>query len=1207
MDSSQRLGLATRIPRFFGERGGAGLWLERRPIADQYGVALLLVMVALAVRLSLNPLVGTRIAFLPVTMVLLPLLVTVRPLPFLAAAVIGWASSWWLFMPGQQLGNAAAGKTAVVLVVASAFVAIGLAAGLSGRAMRFRRQALLDLQEAEARMRATFDRAAVGIAHLALDGQWLQFNDCLCVIWGQSRTALEAKSLRDITHPDDLAQELAHAEQLLSGEINSYSQENRYFGESGALVHALLTVSLVRGADGKALYFVAVVSDLTDRKQAESRCEAALAAETAARAKFEAALGSMNDAVFISDANGHFVDFNEAFARFYRFPSKDACLTTVTDYPDVLDVRLPDGSSAPLKMWAVPRALRGETATNVEYQLQRKDTGEAWIGSYSFGPIRGHDGQIVGAVVAARDVTETKRREHHSTFLADLGKDFARLTSPDSIIHSVGQKLGSYLQIESVNFLRVVGEAAARLDGFENNAPRPGRAKDIPLSEFLTPAFFQASRAGEVVVVHDTASDRRVHGPACGQHGIGSFIAVPIHSRGEWRAFLAIADASPRQWLAHEIELFVEVAQRVFTRLERAEAEEALRQSEEKYRTLYSMIGEGFCIFEVLFDGDGKANDYRFLDVNPAFEKHTGLSDVQGKRISELAPKDEHWFEVYAKVAMTGESIRFQNSSRVLRRFFDVYAFRVGAPHERKVAAIFTDITQRMRAEEELRASERRLGLALDAAHAAAWEVDLVTGIYFWDQRFTRLLQIPAEEFADAQRCWPDLVVADDRQRVAAEFAAACQDGAEPYDSEFRAVRRDGVERWYHSRGIVERQGGGARILGVVQDITEHKHAEDSLREADRRKNEFLAILSHELRNPLAPIRTGVHLLKLAYDAPATRSLVPMLERQVEHMSRLLDDLLNVSRIIRGQIELRTELIDVAVAIQIAVEATRPLIESLGHELTLQLPDSPVILRGDPDRLAQMFSNLLNNAAKYMPTGGHIELTVNHLDDHVLVRVKDRGIGIPATSIPSIFDMFFQVGSSNGRFQDGLGIGLSLVKRLAELHGGSVAAHSDGPGLGSEFHVRLPVIANHLPALSHEPSAELPLPLRRILVVDDNKDAASCLALLLNLSGNDVRVASDGQQALAAASEFVPHVVLLDLGMPTMDGFEVCRRLRQLPHGPSMAVIAATGWGQDADRKKSRAAGFDDHLVKPLDLDSLMAVLAKLPNTKARHAPIPGS
>jgi len=1201
MPSPSHPGIGTKIRcRGFSQPRRKRLWPDSPGVLGQYAVALLVVMAAVALRYFLNPLLGTRVAFLPVTVVLLPLLVLVRPLPFLAAAAVGWAVSWWLFIPDQRLEMPLAGGALVEGIIAGVFVSACLAAALSGRAMRSQRQALMDLQEAEARMRATFDRAAVGIAHLALDGSWLQFNDCLCRILGQTRRVLAQKTLRDLIHPEDLARDHAHAENLLSGQITSYSQENRYLGNDGGIVHALLTVSLVRSGDGKPMYFVAVVSDLTDRKHAEAGREAALAAETAARAKFEAALASMNDAVFISDANGQFLDFNEAFAKFYRFPSKSACLTTLTDYPDVLDVRLPDGSPAPLRMWAVPRALRGETATNVEYHLQRKDTGEAWIGSYSFGPIRGNDGTIVGAVIAGRDVTETKRREGNSAFLAELGKDFASLTSPASIIQSVGRKLGSHIGAESVNFLRIApdGDTASLTLNWRNSGP-PREPADFTLSAYLTPECARASHPGEVVVVADAAMDPRVRGRACAAQGVASFISVPFHSRGAWQAFLVITETHPREWLPHELDLTVEVAHRVFPRLERAEAEEALRQSEEKYRTLYSMIDEGFCIFEVLFDAHGNANDYRFLDVNPAFEKHTGLVDVPGKRITELAANpDDHWFEVYGKVALTGEPIRFQNRSHGLRRFFDVYAFRVGAPHERKVAAIFTDITQRMRAEEELRASERRLGLALDAARAAAWEIDLITGVLFWDQRFTRLLQIPAEDFADAQKRWQDLVVAEDRQRVAAEFTAACEDGAESYDSEFRAVRRDGVERWYHSRGIVQRDDGGARILGVIQDITEHKHAEDALREADRRKDEFLSILSHELRNPLAPIRTGVHLLKLDYDAPTTRSLVPMLERQVEHMSRLLDDLLNVSRIIRGQIELRMQLTDLAAAIQIAVEATQPLIQSMGHHLNVSLPDSPVILHGDPDRLAQMFSNLLNNAAKYTPPGGHIDLVVSHHENQIVILVKDAGIGIAPASLPAVFDMFFQASTADGRLQDGLGIGLSLVKRLAELHGGCVSAHSDGPGLGSEFRVHLPLLASHPPSHPCPSTVATPdgaLPRRKILVVDDNKDAASCLALLLELSGNDVRVANDGHQALTAASEFAPHVVLLDLGMPSMDGFEVCRRLRNLPHGHSMAVIAATGWGQDADRKESRAAGFDDHLVKPLDLDSLMAALAKLP------------
>jgi PAS domain S-box-containing protein len=766
----------------------------------------------------------------------------------------------------------------------------------------------------------------------------------------------------------------------------------------------------------------------------------------------------MSDAVFISDAQGNFIEFNEAFATFHRFPDKNACLTVLADYPGILEVTF-DGSVAPMDAWAIPRALRGEAASNLEFGIRRTDTGEAWVGSYSFAPIRDPGGAIVGAVVAARDVTDHKRRELNAVFLARIGKDFARLKSPESIIRSLGKRISNYLDVAAVSYCSVNhrgDHVEAHLTWHKDD---PSGRRPVPDSDCLTGEFARASRAGESFVVSDAAHDPRVNNAACARQGIGSFVTVPFHSRGQWKAFLAISGDAPRAWLPHELELVAEIAQRVFPRLQRAEAEDALRRSEEKYRTLYSKIDEGFCIIEMIFDADGVPSDYRFIEVNPAFEKQAGLVNVHGRRMRELAPDhDQHWFEVYGKVALTGESIRYQNHSRTLHRYFDVYAFRIGPPHAHQVAVLFSDISQRIRAEEELRASEHRLGLALDAAHAAAWEVDLASGVLFGDFRFNRLLQIAQSTSTEVPQRWLELVLPEDRERAAAEFAAACEEGAAPYDSEFRALRMDGVQRWYHSRGIVEREPSGSRMLGVIQDITEHKHAEDALREADRRKDEFLAILSHELRNPLAPIRTGVHLLKLAYDEPTTRNLVPMLERQVDHLTRLLDDLLNVSRIIRGQIDLRIQLIDLAAAIRIAVEATSPMIRAMGHELVLNLPNSPVMLHADPDRLAQMFSNFLHNAAKYMPTAGRIDLGVTRQDDHVFVSVRDQGIGLTAASITSVFDLFFQVGVAEGKIQDGLGIGLSLVKRLAELHGGHVVAHSEGPGRGSEFLVQLPVI-----------------------------------------------------------------------------------------------------------------------------------------------------
>jgi PAS domain S-box-containing protein len=374
------------------------------------------------------------------------------------------------------------------------------------------------------------------------------------------------------------------------------------------------------------------------------------------------------------------------------------------------------------------------------------------------------------------------------------------------------------------------------------------------------------------------------------------------------------------------------------------------------------------------------------------------------------------------------------------------------------------------------------------------------------------------------------------------------------------------------------------------------RESEKSLREADRRKDEFLATLAHELRNPLAPIRTSLQLLHLGgTHSSSAQTVLEMMERQVDQMVRLVDDLMEVSRITRGLIELRKEDTDLATLIRGAVESSKPLIESREHQLLISLPCTPVPMHGDPVRLGQVFANLLNNAAKYTKPGGRIWIKAEVDGGGATISVKDNGIGLSADMLPLVFDMFMQVDRSTNRAHGGLGIGLTLAKNLVELHGGAISVKSDGPGNGSEFVVRLPVSmdrqsTSRRPALDEIVSS---VSRRRVLVVDDNRDAAATMGMLLNVLGADVDIAFDGAAALAAVESHQPDVVLLDLGMPGMDGYEVARRIRENPSYNGILLTALTGWGQREDRSRTQLAGFDHHLVKPVDVSTLQSVLAK--------------
>jgi len=422
-------------------------------------------------------------------------------------------------------------------------------------------------------------------------------------------------------------------------------------------------------------------------------------------------------------------------------------------------------------------------------------------------------------------------------------------------------------------------------------------------------------------------------------------------------------------------------------------------------------------------------------------------------------------------------------------------------------------------------------------------------------------------------------------------------------EGEYAAVGR----RHVHCSSTPVRDAAG-RVTGwvaTVTDITEYHRTEQDLRareEADRRKDEFLATLAHELRNPLAPIRNAVQILRLKGETNGDALLArDIIDRQVQQLARLVDDLLDVSRITRGTIELRRERAEVTAIVEQALETSRPLLEAASHELSVSYPAEPLWVMADVTRLAQVLANLLNNAAKYTRAGGRIHVAIDSEGGDAVIRVRDDGIGIPPDMLGRIFEIFAQVDTSLERAQGGLGLGLTIAQRLVEMHGGTITAASDGPGTGSELAVRLP----RLPRLqepressaaagdghqSGDPEARAEL---KVLVVDDNNDSADSLAVWLELAGHQVRTAYDGQQALAAAEEFRPRVILLDIGMPGMSGYDVARRLREKLATHDVLLLAMTGWGQDEDRRKSREAGFDEHLVKPLDPQALKDLLAR--------------
>jgi PAS domain S-box-containing protein len=392
---------------------------------------------------------------------------------------------------------------------------------------------------------------------------------------------------------------------------------------------------------------------------------------------------------------------------------------------------------------------------------------------------------------------------------------------------------------------------------------------------------------------------------------------------------------------------------------------------------------------------------------------------------------------------------------------------------------------------------------------------------------------------------------------------------------------------------VIGADGEVEAVAGTTRDVTARKESELALAESDRKKDEFIALLAHELRNPLAPIRNGLQVLRLAHDADARNRAQQMMDRQLTHMVRLIDDLLDASRISRNKLDLRKSRVTLAEIVESAVEAAQPAIDAAGHELIVSLPSRAVYLDADLTRLAQVLSNLLANAAKYTEGGGRISLSAERTAAAIHVTVADTGIGIPRDALPGIFDMFSQVDRSIERTTGGLGIGLAMVKGLTEMHGGSVTADSRGAGHGSTFTVTLPTLEDAAPLDAAAASSnQAPSPPRRILVVDDSRDGAESLGLMLGLAGHETALAYDGMEAIERAEQFRPDLILMDVGMPRLNGLDATRRIRQESWGRAATIIALTGWGQECDREQSREAGCDGHLVKPVALDELNRILA---------------
>jgi PAS domain S-box-containing protein len=978
--------------------------------------------------------------------------------------------------------------------------------------------------------------------------------------------------------------ELPELEELITEVIDSVRAQERELRSRDGRWFSLRVrpyLTLDNQVDGAVL----VLLDIDAIKRGE---EALADSEARLHAMFEATSVGISE----SDAEtSQLLRVNERLARITGYGADDLLGKTL------LELTHPDDRAADMQGHA--RLLRGEgTSYAVEKRLLRKDGASVWV-HVTVNLVQPMAGRPLRTVAITLDIGE---RQQAQQALAHLG---AIVTSSDDAI--IGKDMNGVIRSWNRGAERLFGYTAAEAIGQPVTLLIPAdRANEEP-------GILERIRHGETIDHYETVRQRKD----------GSLRDISL-------------TVSPIRDAAGHVIGAAKIARDI---TESKQAERAMRESHVRFEALFDASPIGMYLVDA---------DLRILLVSPSARPVFGdIGELIGRDLVEII--HNLWPKAYADEIVrrfrhtleTGEPYAAPEriEQRLDRGVIEVYQWQINrialAQSGYGVVCYFQDISAQVQSRAAIAASAQRLRFVMDSAPQKIFTAMPNGDFDYLSPQWVGFTGLTLEQLKDSG--WTQCIHPDDVAENIRVWQHAV-DTAEPFQFEHRLRRADGEYRWHISRAVAMRGDEGQVVMwvGSNTDIHEQLQAQNQLRqfasdlsEADHRKDEFLAMLAHELRNPLAPILNAVEILRLAgveTSRPAqtavpdgreprsldtdgaARSALQIVERQARQMVRLVDDLLDVSRISRGKIELRRTTVDLSSLMQQVADGAHPITDSLGHELTIALPREPVLLDADPTRLAQLIGNLIHNACKFTERGGRIGVTVQVEGEaavppgaprrQLVVRVRDNGIGIAADQLERIFQMFTQVDASLARSSGGLGIGLALVKKLVELHGGTVAVHSAGIGQGSEFVVRLPIVidatADELaqPNVAAE-SAAAPSALR-ILVVDDNHDAAESLATILQLDGHETRLAHDGLEAVETAAKFRPDVIFLDIGLPKLDGYEAGRRIRaQIGVGEKRPLLVAlSGWGQDEHRRRSAQAGFDAHLVKPVQPEALMKLLA---------------
>ena len=817
----------------------------------------------------------------------------------------------------------------------------------------------------------------------------------------------------------------------------------------------------------------------------------------------------------------------------------------------------------------------------------------------------------------SRDITERERYElklktaaGNDAYRVSLSDTLRPLTDPLDIQAEASRLLGLHLGASRVHYGKLTRDGRFGVVAKDYCNGVPSSVGKYRLNDY-GPAVMAEFRAGKTLVINNVMEDSRLtqeERAKTAALSIGAYVIVALHKIRRPVALFVVHQDRPRHWTENEILLIEETADRTWSTVERADIEAALRENEEKLRRANERFIAALQASPVAIFTQDRNLRYTWIE-NPGLGYH--FKEMLGKNDYDLFKNSEDADRLTLlkkRVLKTGEASRteVEISKEGVQHWFDlsVHAQR----KDKKIIGIIctaVDITQRKHEEEIVRQNELRLRLALDAAYLISFEWDIKRNEV---RRYVSVdpgLPPTPEEAPNTFEEVCQIVHPEDRERFMSNVHAALAREDGYYENEFRIVHPGGQIVWLFERGRVERDSKGrpSCLIGLSQDITQRKRAEESLQryaeelqDADHRKNEFLAMLGHELRNPLTPISNVAQILSMpSLDDKTLAWAMEVLNRNVAHITQLVDDLLDVSRITRGLITLQKERIELNRLLNEAVESVEILYKAKRHALNLHFTDQPVFLEGDPVRLTQIFTNLLNNAAKYTVEGGIIELTVTLEDGWVNVSVKDNGMGIEPRLLPRIFDLFTQGERSLARSEGGLGLGLSLVKKMVEMHDGHVSAHSQGANRGAEFVVKLPRLVEQsetrqvskLMTSEKEDGRSL-----RILLIEDNLDAIESVALWLKKMGHQVWTAPTGAQGIIHFNEFKPDLIIVDIGLPDLDGYQVARKIREGNNNKQVKIIALSGYAPGQNGSLNQQSDFDHYMIKPPNLNQLRELIS---------------